>query len=44
MTIERATDTNIFLAYLDEVLGPALRIGDVVVMDTAYLPKQRSYL
>lgn len=33
MTIEEATDTDIFLAYLDEVLCPALRPGDVVVMD-----------
>ena len=33
MTIEEATDTDIFLAYLDQVLCPALRLGDVVVMD-----------
>ena len=33
MTIEAATDTEIFLAYLDHVLCPALRPGDVVVMD-----------
>ena len=33
MTIEEATDTDIFLAYLDQVLCPALRPGDVVVMD-----------
>jgi transposase len=33
MTIEEATDTDIFLAYLDEVLCPVLRPGDVVVMD-----------
>jgi len=33
MTIEEATDSDIFLAYLDKVLCPALRIGDVVVMD-----------
>jgi hypothetical protein len=33
MTIEEATDTDIFLAYLDEVLCPALSPGDVVVMD-----------
>jgi len=33
MTIEAATDTDIFLAYLDHVLCPALRPGDVVVMD-----------
>jgi transposase len=33
MTIEEATDTDIFLAYLDQVLCPALRPGDVVAMD-----------
>jgi len=33
MTIEAATDREIFLAYLDEVLCPNLRPGDVVVMD-----------
>ena len=33
MTIEAATDREIFLAYLDEVLCLKLRPGDVVVMD-----------
>jgi transposase len=33
MAIEAATDTDIFLAYLDCVLCPALLPGDVVVMD-----------
>ena len=33
MTIEEATDTDIFLAYLDHVLCPQLCPGDVVVMD-----------
>jgi transposase len=33
MTIEEATDTDIFLAYLDHVLCPQLRPGDLVVMD-----------
>jgi len=33
MTVEAATDREIFLAYLDEVLLPKLRPGDVVVMD-----------
>ena len=33
MTIEAATDREIFLAYLEEVLCPKLRSGDVVVMD-----------
>ena len=33
MTIEAATDREIFLAYLDKVLCPQLRPGDVVVMD-----------
>ena len=33
MTIEEATDSDIFLAYLDHVLCPQLRPGDLVVMD-----------
>ena len=33
MTIEEATDADIFLAYLDRCLCPELRPGDVVVMD-----------
>ena len=33
MTVEAATDGEIFLAYLDEVLCPKLRPGDVGVMD-----------
>ena len=33
MMIEAATDAEIFLAYLDHVLCPALKPGDVVVMD-----------
>lgn len=33
MTAEAATDREIFLADLDHVLCPALRPGDVVVMD-----------
>ena len=33
MTIEEATDGDIFLTYLQQVLGPKLRPGDVVVMD-----------
>jgi transposase len=33
MTVEAATDREVFLAYLDEVLCPKLRSGHVVVMD-----------
>jgi transposase len=33
MTIEEATDGDIFLAFVDRVLCRALRPGDVVVMD-----------
>ena len=33
MTIEEATDGDIFLAYLDHCLCPQLRAGNVVVMD-----------
>jgi transposase len=33
MTIEEATDADIFLAYVEQVLCPAVKSGDVVVMD-----------
>jgi hypothetical protein len=33
MTVEPAADREILLAYLDEVLGPKPRLGDVLVMD-----------
>ena len=33
MTIEAATDREVFLAFLDEVLGPKLKSGDVLVLD-----------
>jgi transposase len=33
MTIEEATDGDIFLAFVEQVLAPVLRAGDVVVMD-----------
>ena len=33
MTIEAATDTDVFLAFLDHALCPKLKPGDVVVMD-----------
>ena len=41
MTIEEATDADIFLAYLDHCLCPALRPGDVVVMDNLSSHKVR---
>jgi transposase len=33
MTIEGATDTEVFRTYVREVLCPMLRAGDIVVMD-----------
>lgn len=33
MTIEEPTDGDVFLAYLEQVLCPKLRPGDVLVMD-----------
>jgi transposase len=33
MTIEGATDADVFRAYVHEVLGPTLREGDIVVAD-----------
>jgi len=33
MVIEGATDTSVFSAYVDRVLIPSLRPGDIVVLD-----------
>ena len=33
MTIESPTDAEVFRAYIEHVLGPQLRPGDVVVLD-----------
>jgi len=33
MTVEAATDGDVFLAYLEHVRCPQLQVGDVVVMD-----------
>ena len=33
LTIEGATDTEVFQAYVRAVLVPALRAGDIVIMD-----------
>lgn len=33
MTIEEPADTDIFLAYVEQLLCPVLKLGDVVVMD-----------
>jgi transposase len=41
MTIEAATDGEIFLAYLEQVLCPQLQPGDIVVMDNLSAHKVR---
>jgi transposase len=33
MTVEGATDADVFLAYVEHVLAPTLQPGDIVVMD-----------
>jgi transposase len=33
MTVEGATDTDVFCAYVSEVLSATLEFGDIVVMD-----------
>src|SRR5688500_17181717 len=33
MTVNGATDTDVFRTYVKQVLGPTLRPGDIVVMD-----------
>lgn len=35
MTIEGGTDGDVFVAFLDHVLGPILHHGDLVVLDNA---------
>ena len=41
MTIEAATDTDVFVAFVEQVLGPTLRPGQIVVMDNLTAHKQR---
>ena len=41
MTIESPTDSEVFLAYLDQVLCPKLTPGDVVIMDNLSTHKVR---
>jgi hypothetical protein len=33
MIIEEVTDWDVFLAYLEQVLGPKLEAGQVVILD-----------
>lgn len=40
MTIESATDTEVFRTYVKKVLCPRLRPGDIVIMDN--LPPHKS--
>jgi transposase len=40
MTVEGATDTEIFRAYVREVLCPTLRPGDIVILDNLSPHKQ----
>jgi transposase len=42
MAIEGATDTEVFRAYVSDVLVPALRPGDLVVMDNLTPHKNES--
>ena len=39
MTVEGATNTDVFLTYLDQVLCPALRPGQIVVLDNLSVHK-----
>ena len=38
MTVEGPANTEAFLTYLDELLGPALRPGKTVLMDNLLSP------
>jgi transposase len=40
MTVEAATDAEIFAAFLEQVLGPTLRPGQVVILDNLPAHKQ----
>jgi DDE superfamily endonuclease len=42
ITIEAATDTDVFQAFLDQVLCPKLKPGDVVVMDNLAANKKQA--
>ena len=39
MTVEGATNTEVFLTYLDQVLCPALRPGQIVILDNLSVHK-----
>lgn len=39
MTVEAATDTDVFLTFLDQVLCPKLKVGHIVVMDNLQVHK-----
>ena len=40
MTIEAPTDGDVFMAYLEQVLCPRLKVGQIVVMDNLAAHKQ----
>ena len=42
MTVEGSTNTEVFLTYLDQVLCPALRPGQVVIMDNLSVHKNEA--
>lgn len=44
MTIEAATDTEVFRSYVREVLCPTLRPGDIVIMDNLAAHKNQTTL
>ena len=41
MTVEAATDAEVFLTFVEQVLTPTLRPGQIVVMDNLSAHKQR---
>jgi transposase len=40
MTVEAATDADVFLAFIEHVLAPTLRPGQIVIMDNVAAHKQ----
>ena len=41
MTVERSTNKEVFLTYLDHLLCPAPRCGQVVIMDNRFRAQKR---
>ena len=43
LAVEGATNTNVFETYVERVLAPTLRKGQVVIMDNPFGPQRRAH-